>query len=896
MGEKAAGGELSYGRKEYIRDVTTLGIKKTWPRLCRSMLEGGAEAPFVRSADLGELYEVGLAIENKQLKKDSGQYYTPDDVAGVMARWLLKLEGDAVCDVGCGTGKLILTYLDLLGRERARELIAGGGVYLYDLDAVALQICESAILWTYGADLKDRIHLISGDFLDQKVHLPTNCKVIANPPYASMKQVEKSWARTAVVNLTREYYAAFMEKIALQCRSMVIITPYSFISGSRFYPLREVLNGKTGEIYSFDNVPGNIFCGRKHGVFNTNTSNSVRAAITVVRSGETDKGFRLTPLIRFKQTERRELLTCENLESRLSPQRQLVSPQEPMYCKCGGELLPVYRAWREKSAGKTIGDYITADGAYPLFMPNTCRYFTAASNHPLNRSGQIGVAFDDEDVFNFIYCLVNSSFVYWYWRMYDGGISYPKGLFYQVPVFFDALSREDKAFFAQTTARMTAEADRFLVTKSNLGVQENLKYPGEYRDAINARLLSILGLDLDVRVFDQVHSNTALRVEKRDENMGKKLSQAQKELMKIFYSSGKMQVVYSKDRRDGFWRQAARGPLYSLPLTELEKKCPAMAHQIKKSFDARGKKTRNIQSAVFSECAYAQTLANLLGLTAFLNCLEEGTGALPWEARRLLDERGMTPRYVYASGDRATLLVQAGGNGGVDCALIRMPERKFYAIEFKEPGSKGCELDLPLYGEDGKLPHPIQGKQYEAFQGMLREKKELNFFLAAGKNVHGFSAESVSVVVEENYIKNKHADVICTEDKDGCLVMLPVSHISDWIDVKGEIRPAGRNPLQVWTPKALRRLLAKKGARIQDGEVTIPKDALDSRKPRGGGSISGYKITPLFFVRLEHCKERGDQVTFPLNKVRQLKPTIAVIINFKDLKYDEVVRRYRDRP
>ena len=43
------------------------------------------------------------------------------------------------------------------------------------------------------------------------------------------------------------------------------------------------MNQYNGEIYSFDNVPGNIFCGRKHGIFNTNTSNSVRAAITVVR-------------------------------------------------------------------------------------------------------------------------------------------------------------------------------------------------------------------------------------------------------------------------------------------------------------------------------------------------------------------------------------------------------------------------------------------------------------------------------------------------------------------------------------------------------------------------------------------------------------------------------------
>ena len=36
----------------------------------------------------------------------------------VMSQWLDKCDGDAVCDVACGTGKLILTYLDLIGYEK----------------------------------------------------------------------------------------------------------------------------------------------------------------------------------------------------------------------------------------------------------------------------------------------------------------------------------------------------------------------------------------------------------------------------------------------------------------------------------------------------------------------------------------------------------------------------------------------------------------------------------------------------------------------------------------------------------------------------------------------------------------------------------------------------------
>ena len=79
-----------------------------------------------------------------------------------------------------------------------------------------------------------------------------------------------------------------------------------FISGSKFYSLRkEMCDLGNGFIVAFDNVPGNIFCGRKQGIFNTNTANSVRAAITVLNRSGTLKGFRVSPMIRFKNEERR---------------------------------------------------------------------------------------------------------------------------------------------------------------------------------------------------------------------------------------------------------------------------------------------------------------------------------------------------------------------------------------------------------------------------------------------------------------------------------------------------------------------------------------------------------------------------------------------------------------
>jgi hypothetical protein len=263
---------------------------------------------------------------------------------------------------------------------------------------------------------------------------------------------------------TKELYAAFMEKIIRQSARCVIITPYSFIGGKKFYSLRLAMNDCNGFIVSFDNVPGNIFRGRKHGVFNTNTSNSVRAAITVVENKEQVRGFRLSPLIRFKNEERADLLQCEVLEDLIYDKYQTVDEKTPMYCKCDKRLGDVYEAW-EKSSNKRLADYVNEDGHYVISIPNTCRYFTTASDHLLNRRGQISLRFEERSLFEFAFCLLNSSFAYWYWRLYDGGITYPKGLLLNLPMFYDALTEEDKAFFCEVADEMITHAHKFIVKK-----------------------------------------------------------------------------------------------------------------------------------------------------------------------------------------------------------------------------------------------------------------------------------------------------------------------------------------------------------------------------------------------------------------------------------------------
>ena len=54
------------------------------------------------------------------------------------------------------------------------------------------------------------------------------------------------------------------------------------------------------------------------------------------------------------------------------------------------------------------------------------------------------------------------------------------------------------------------------------------------------------------------------------------------------------------------------------------------------------------------------------------------------------------------------------------------------------------------------------------------------------------------------------------------------------------------------------------------------KKNYNQEKERGGnGRISGYKINPLFFVYIRDCYEKDGLISFNIDSVRQLKPTIT---------------------
>lgn len=371
--------------------------------------------------------------------------------------------------------------------------------------------------------------------------------------------------------------------------------------------------------------------------------------------------------------------------------------------------------------------------------------------------------------------------------------------------------------------------------------------------------------------------------------MMKNLSKEQQELLNLFYSMKATKVLYKKSVRKKFWSLVTTNSNLNSCLSQIKAKVPAMAHQIEKHIDS----SKAIQSAVFSECVYAQTLANMLGL----NYIENVPEIVKSKINELLKRKNLNlhSRYIYYNEDFSKVLIQAGGCNGIDAVLII--SGSVYTIEMKEPAAKTSEPDLPSYGEDGVLSVTEEFKDKNSqFIPMLEEQKGLNFFDVMGSNINNFSEESLIAAVNNNYTKEKsckYADVILTEDKNADLVMLPSQDISKWADIVGEIRPAGRNHYKVWTPVALKRFIKANNGEIIADVVTIPVEKLSTSRQRGNkNKDSRYKINSLFFVYIDNCTISNNIATFKFSDIQQLKPTIAAKIYFKKITYSQLKEAY----
>lgn len=457
--------------KSFLRERVRNSGKSFRYILKSRALAGTARAPsdLLAGLSVGEvsvLYEYGLAYSDRRKRKQDGQYFTPDDVARFLAGHAKRFPGDTVWIDPCsGVGNL--SYW-LAKRAKNPEDFVQKRLYLVDLDPLALLTARVLFTLAFQKKRRDLFNKLESRFLQKDFlsagDLPAVDAAILNPPYVSGVLDERFETSSA-----RNLYAYFIERVASLCRTGYIsITPQTFTNGDSFHTLREVIiRGHTSlDVYCFDNVPDNIFCGIKYGSGNTNRANSTRAGVIIARKSK-KQSHRITPLLRWRSHQRQQMLDTAHMF--LSE----VAFSSNIFPKVNRELKDLYSEITKSRM--RLADYVeTRPTQYALQIPTTPRYFISANKRPVQRTSFKVLYFRTPKDRDRAYVLLNSSYMYWWWRVNDGGMTISERTLLDLPIPPTSVSDEKIHSLAK---KIEASENTSLVVKRNAGkIIENIKH------------------------------------------------------------------------------------------------------------------------------------------------------------------------------------------------------------------------------------------------------------------------------------------------------------------------------------------------------------------------------------------------------------------------------------
>lgn len=452
---------------------------------------------FLEGLTVGEisvLYEYSLAYADRDKRKQEGQYFTPDDVARVMAKKSLLFPKNKIWIDPCsGVGNLSYWLIRL---QEDPEDFLKNNIYLIDRDALALFIARFIFAVHFQhtdlrlfVTIKSRF-IVTDFLLDDDV--PPHDYAILNPPYV-MVEPDCRFETSAA----RDLYAYFLERVIKTSVGFISITPQTFTNGQKFKSLRTLLlnNFSTLDVYCFDNVPDNIFRGIKFGSKNTNTANSTRAGIIIAVRDGNKKTFRITPLLRWRVKERQQLL--DSMDTFLAE----IKPKDDVFPKIQKGLLPLYDYATKQ--GKMLAEMVSpSQTTFRLTVPTTPRYFISALKGNVARTSFKTLYFYNEQEMNVAYLVLNSSYMYWWWRVNDGGMTISEKTLMTLPIMKEVLVNKKLL----TRIELSEKTNR--VVKRNAGKDnENVKHDPKLVREITKGLFPRFANRLEL-----VHKNSVLHI------------------------------------------------------------------------------------------------------------------------------------------------------------------------------------------------------------------------------------------------------------------------------------------------------------------------------------------------------------------------------------------------
>ena len=434
--------------------------------------------------EIGVLYEYCVAHVDATSRKDNGQFFTPDDVAILMVNHSKDFPKGKWLDPCSGIGNL---SWHLVNFQNDKEEFLINQMVLSDRDDLALFIARVLFTLSFQKNHENLYSEIENSFVkfdflsvaENKYQLslggsgleaiPAHDYVIVNPPYLSIKGEDQRFETAK----SRDLYAYFLENIVKTSKGFISITPQSFTNAGKFESLRKLLLEKYDSlrIYTFDNIPGNIFFGVKFGSTNSNTANSIRACIVVAGSSISTTGHQITSLLRWKTNEREKFFS--QLDQFLSKPK-LTAEYFP---KVNSKFVGLYN--KVVKLPKLESILSPSPTPYVLYVPSAPRYFISALKKSVSRTSLKTLYFQNNSDLNKAYLLLNSSFMYWWWRVRDGGMTLSFETIRSLPLLdFET----DKKLVNKLVKSETSN----VVFKMNAGaLQENVKHDSALIQEIN---------------------------------------------------------------------------------------------------------------------------------------------------------------------------------------------------------------------------------------------------------------------------------------------------------------------------------------------------------------------------------------------------------------------------
>ena len=176
--------------------------------------------------------------------------------------------------------------------------------------------------------------------------------------------------------------------------------------------------------------------------------------------------------MRWRSSEREILF--KSLENFLTA----VPLTEEYFPKVSKKYKKLYMTVRNNpSLGELFSSYPTK---YSLHVPSAPRYFIPALKKPVQRASQKTLYFRTSKERDLAYLLINSSFMYWWWRVRDGGMTLSLETISSLPLLDFKVDRS-------VVAALEKSEKTNKVYKQNAGAaQENVKHSKELMKVVNS--------------------------------------------------------------------------------------------------------------------------------------------------------------------------------------------------------------------------------------------------------------------------------------------------------------------------------------------------------------------------------------------------------------------------